>query len=46
MKFEKDVWECISTVRRFTGYFKEEHYTIALKEGRVKVAKIKHVKNQ
>lgn len=32
---------CTSTVRRYTGYFKEEQYALSLKEGRLKVGKVK-----
>lgn len=35
------VWECVSTVRRYTGYSNEEGYTMTVQRpsGRVKVAK-------
>lgn len=32
---------CLSTVRRFTGYSKQEEYTVAVGEGRAKVVKEK-----
>jgi hypothetical protein len=36
-----NTWQCTSTVRRYTGYFKEEQYTVSVKEGRIKVSKVK-----
>lgn len=35
----ENIWECVSTVRRQTGFSREEAYTIKILNGKVKVEK-------